>query len=122
MTNIENKHYPLDMYNNFTPAQKAKHWQLRSPGTTPGRGPTKSTKTSAGAAASVSVTEFDSVVSFAVTAISELMAATKKRTAADEAASADDDKWGCVRSVNHENPTLARQKKENETKDMTPQP
>ncbi len=43
MTGIENKIYPTEIYNTFTPAQKAKHWQLKFPGQTPGTGPAKAT-------------------------------------------------------------------------------
>jgi hypothetical protein len=45
---------------------------------------------------SVSVAEFNSSMSSAGTAISELTAATHKCTAADEAECGDDDQWGCV--------------------------
>ena len=38
VTNIEPKCYPTKVYDNFTPAQKAKHWQLMNPGKTHGSG------------------------------------------------------------------------------------
>jgi hypothetical protein len=41
VTGIEAKRYPTEIYNTFTPAQKAKHWQLLHPGQTPGTGPAK---------------------------------------------------------------------------------
>ncbi len=41
-TTIKNKYYPTSVYNKFTPAKKAKHWQLRTPWKTPGTGPSGS--------------------------------------------------------------------------------
>ena len=66
VTNIENKRYPLEIYNNFTPAQKATHWQLCNPEKTPRSGPAKSTKTSSSAAAFVLVSEFNIAMSAAL--------------------------------------------------------
>ncbi len=34
LTGIEAKHYPTEIYLTFTPAQKAKHWQLMHPSQT----------------------------------------------------------------------------------------
>ena len=52
MTNVEAKINPPKIYNNFTPAQKAKHWQLRNPGKTPESGPAKGARDGTGATAS----------------------------------------------------------------------
>jgi hypothetical protein len=109
MTDIENKHYPPKIYSKFTPAQKAKHWQLHNPGVTPGSGPPKSTKTGSSETATVSVAVFNSIMSSAVTAISELTAATQKRTADESLESTGDDGWGHDGGGNHNNPTLAHQ-------------
>jgi hypothetical protein len=34
------RHYPMPVYNKFTLVKKAKLWQLKKPGKTPGSGPT----------------------------------------------------------------------------------
>ncbi len=82
VTGIENKIYPADIYATFTPAQKAKHWQLRNPGKTPGTGPTKGARGTATAPGMTSqIAEFQSAMSTAATAISDFTAATQKRTA-----------------------------------------
>ncbi len=72
VTDVEPKIYPLKIYNNFTPAQKAKHWQLRNPGKTPGSGPTKGVRGGTGATVSGmnhQVAEFKTTMSSAATAI-----------------------------------------------------
>ncbi len=87
VTNIKAKHYPTKVYNNFTPAQKAKHWQLMNPGKTPISGPAKSSKSGPGATASgigLLIFEFKTAMSSSVTAILDFTAATNKRTANEE--------------------------------------
>jgi hypothetical protein len=44
VTGLKAKINPSEIYNTFTPAQKAKVWQLRNPGRTPGTGPAKGTR------------------------------------------------------------------------------
>ena len=66
VTGIENKIYPPDIYATFTPAQKAKHWQLRYPGQTPGTGPAKGARGAAPTPGMTSqITEFQSAMSTA---------------------------------------------------------
>ena len=107
VTNIENKHYPKAVYDKFSPAQKAKHWQLRNPNKTPRTGPAKSIETSKSAA---TVAEFTSFVSSTVSAISELTAPIDNRTAANNVETKDEGQWGRDRFGNPENPSLAHQK------------
>ncbi len=83
MTTVENKQYPTSIYNKFTTAKKAKLWQLRNSGKAAGTGPT-GRKTNKGAATVAELTSAISVVSLAVSAISELTAVTNKQTAAEE--------------------------------------
>jgi hypothetical protein len=113
VTDVEAKFYPTDVYNSFTPAQKAKHWQLMNPGKTPGSGPAKGARGGTGATASGmnhQIAEFKTAMSSAATAISDLTTATKKRTAIDEELDITRDSgWGRNRSNNRENPALARQ-------------
>jgi hypothetical protein len=68
VTGIKAKHYPTDVYNGFTSAQKAKHWQLMNPGKTPGSGPAKEARGGSGATASGmtnQITEFKTAMSSA---------------------------------------------------------
>ena len=79
VTDVEAKIYPPEIYNNFTPAQKAKYWQLRNPGKTPGSGPAKGSRGGTGATTSgmnLQITEFKTAMSSAATAISDFTAAT----------------------------------------------
>ena len=113
MAGIEAKIYPTEIYNTFTPAQKAKHWQLRNPGKAPRTGPAKSARGGAGATASgmtSQIAEFQSIMSTAVTAISDFTALTQKRTADDEESDLTRDSgWGCLHDNNRDNPSLGRQ-------------
>jgi hypothetical protein len=87
VTDVEAKCYPTDVYNSFTPAQKAKHWQLMNPSKTPESGPAKGTRGGTGATASGmnhQIAEFKTAMSFAATAISDFMAVTQKSAADDE--------------------------------------
>ncbi len=106
MTEIENKIYPDEIYNAFTPAQKAKHWQLKYPGQTPGTGPAKSTR---GAATTPNMTsqlaEFKTAMSTAATAISDFTAATKRAADDEESELTKDSGWG----RNRDSPALGRQ-------------
>ena len=110
VTGIEAKHYPTDVYMTFTPAQKAKHWQLMHPGKTPGSGPAKGTRGGTGATASGmtnQIAEFMTAMSSAATAISDFTAVTQKRAADDkESDLTRDSGWGCP---NRDNPALGRQ-------------
>jgi hypothetical protein len=118
VTGIEAKHYPTEIYLTFTPAQKAKHWQLMHPGKTPGTGPAKSARGGAGATASgmtSQIAEFKSAMSTAATAILDFMAATQKRPA-------DDKESDPTRGFNRDNPALGRQDSTKETKELTPRP
>ncbi len=113
VTNVEAKRYPTGIYNSFTPAQKAKHWQLMNPGMTPGSGPTKGARGGTGATASGmnhQIAEFKTAISSAATAISDFTAATQKCTATDKELNlTGDSRWGHDCSNNHKNPALARQ-------------
>ncbi len=55
-THIQNRDYPPDEYKRFTPAEKAKLWQLRHPGQTPGTGPTRRDRDSSVASTSTTAT------------------------------------------------------------------
>ena len=72
VTDVEVKRYLANVYSTFTPAQKAKHWQLLNPGKTPGSGPTKNSRSGTGVTASGMtnlIAEFKTAMSFAATAI-----------------------------------------------------
>ena len=77
---VENKHYPKEVYAKFSAAEKAKHWQLRNPGKERGTGSTGG-KNSCISASNVS--DFASANSSAVSANSAL-SDTTKRTADEE--------------------------------------
>ncbi len=111
MTGIKAKRYPMAIYNTFTPAMKAKHWQLMNPGQTPGTGPAKGTRGTAPASGMTSqIAEFQTAMSTAVTAISDFMAATQKHAADDEESDLTrDSRWGCLCDNNRDNPALGRQ-------------
>jgi hypothetical protein len=83
VTIFENKYYPVSVYNKFTLAKKAKNWQLRHPGQTPGQGPSgRETNKSSATVAELTFTV--TAISGAVSAISELTAAITKQNAAEE--------------------------------------
>jgi hypothetical protein len=113
VTGIEAKHYPTDVYNGFTPAQKAKHWQLMNSGKTPGTGPAKGARGGTGATASGmtnQIAEFKTAMSSAATAIADFTAATQKRAANDkESDLTGDSGWGRDRGNNRDNPALGHQ-------------
>jgi hypothetical protein len=107
VTGIESKIYPDEIYNNFTPAQKAKHWQLKHPGQTPGTGLAKGARGTASAPGMTSkIAEFQTAMSMAATAISDFTAATKRAADDEESDLTRDSGWG---RPNHDNPALARQ-------------
>ncbi len=89
MTTLKKKHYPTSMYNKFTPAKKAKLWQLKNPGKTPGSGPS-GRKTNKFSATVAERTFTVTAISAAALAISELTAATAKKTAAEEGGTNND--------------------------------
>jgi hypothetical protein len=113
VTDVEAKRYPPEIYNNFTPAQKAKHWQLLHPGKTPGSGPAKGARGGTGATASGmnnQIAEFKTAMSSAASAISDFTVVTLKRAANDEELnSIGDSGWGRPRGNNRDNPALGRQ-------------
>ena len=113
VTDVKAKRYPPEIYNNFTPAQKAKHWQLLNPGKTPGSELAKGARGGTGATASgmnSQITEFKTAMSSTATAISDFTAATQKRTANDEESDlTGDSRWGRPCDDNRDNPALGRQ-------------
>ena len=113
VTNVEAKRYPPEIYNSFTPAQKAKHWQLMNPGKTPGSGPANGARGGTGATASGmnhQIAEFKTAMFSAATAILDFTAATQKRAADDkESDLTRDSGWGCPRGDNRDNPALGHQ-------------
>ena len=113
MTGIEAKRYPMEIYLTFTPAMKAKHWQLMHPGQTPRTGPTKGARGDAAARApgmTSQIAEFTSAMSTAATAISDLTTAAQKRAADDkESDQTRNGGWGCPRGDNRDNPALGHQ-------------
>jgi hypothetical protein len=113
VTRIEAKRYPTEIYLTFTPAMKAKHWQLMHPGQTPGTGPAKGARGGAAAPApgiTSQIAEFTSAMSTTATAISDLTAAAQKRAADDEESDQTrDGGWGCPCGDNRDNPALGRQ-------------
>jgi hypothetical protein len=100
VTDVEAKRYRPKIYNNFTPAQKAKHWQLLNPGKTLGSGPAKGARGGTGATASgmnYQIAKFKTAMSSAATAILDFTAATQKRTANDEESDLTGDSgWGAI--------------------------
>ncbi len=96
LKHIINRHYSDAKFDQLTPAEKQKLWQLRNAGKTPGTGPTRRDRRRAVALTSTSSTSSGS---------------SGKRQMEDPAAKsdqpADDQGWG--RSRNHDNPCLGRQ-------------
>ncbi len=104
MTGIKNKIYPDEIYNTFTPAQKAKHWQLRHPGKTPETGPAKGARGAATAPGMTSqIAEFQTAMSTAATAILGFTTTTKRAAYDEESDLTRDSGWGCP---NRDNPAL----------------
>ena len=108
VTGIEDKRYPTDVYLAFTPAQKAKHWQLKNPDQTPGTGPAKSNRRDTTGLNS-QIAELKTAMSTAATAISEFTATTKRAADDDQSDLTKDSGWGRPRDGNRDNPALARQ-------------
>jgi hypothetical protein len=106
-THIENKHYPDEVYAKFTPAEKARHWQLRHPGQERGTGSTGGRKSGVSA---TNVSDFATAISSAVSAISALTDTTKR---ANEEGTDDDPPDD---QSNRDNPALARQTKKTKSK------
>jgi hypothetical protein len=96
VTGLEAKIYPPEIYNTFTPAQKAKVWQLRNPGRTPGTGPAKGARGAVPAPGMTSqIAQSHSAMSTTATAISDFTAVTQKRAADDkESDLTRDSGWG----------------------------
>ena len=97
-----NKHYPDEVYAKFTPAEKAKHWQLRNPGKERGTGPTGGRKSGVSV---TNVSNFATAISSAVSAISVLIDMTKR---ANKEGTNDDPPTD---QSNRDNPALAHQTK-----------
>jgi len=91
-THIVNWDYPPDEYKLFTPAKKAKLWQLRHPDKTPGTGLSRRDRDS-------------SVASTSTTATSASGKRQVEDAANKDAKSTDDQSWG----RNRGNPVLGRQ-------------
>ena len=104
MTGLEAKNYLTEIYNAFTPAQKAKHWQLKFPGQTPGTGPAKSNRGGTTGLTS-QIAELKTAMSTAATAISEFTATTKRAADDDQSDLTKDSCWG----RNRDSPALGRQ-------------
>ena len=102
-THIEKKRYPKEEYRKFTPAEKAKHWQLMNPGVTPGTGPTSSSKRLSNSTDN-KIAALTTAMNSAVSVISSLTDATTKLAASanPETPPGDD-------LANRDNPALARQ-------------
>ncbi len=105
-THIEKKRYPKEEYLKFTPAEKAKHWQLFNPDVTPGTGPTTSAKRSVSttdtkiAALTSAMTSAVSVISLLTDTTAKLAVSTVPGIAMPETA--------LSKESNHTNPALAR--------------
>ncbi len=95
-THIINRHYSDAEFDQLTPAEKQKLWQLRNAGKTPGTGPTRRDRRRAVALTLISSTSSGS---------------SGERQMEDPTAksnqSADDQGWGWLR--NRDNPCLGRQ-------------
>ena len=115
VTDVEAKRYPTNVYSTFTPAQKAKHWQLLHPEQTPGSRPTKNSRNGTGATASGltnSIAEFKTDVSSAATAILNFTDATNTQSDDKESDMTRDSRWGRPSGDNcdnRNNPALACQ-------------
>ena len=113
VTDVKAKHYPTGIYNSFTPAQKAKHWQLMNPSKTLGSGPAKGAR--GGTSATTSgmnhqIAEFKTAMSSAATAILDFTAGTQKRTANNEELDLTGDSgWGCSHGKNCDHSALGCQ-------------
>ena len=108
VTTVKNKHYPDAVYAKVSQAEKAKHWQLRNPGSERGTGPTSGRRSAA------NVSDLHAAISSAVSAsISALTDATTKRTAAEEKTNNDPDSRV---NPNRNNPALVCQSKKTKSK------
>ena len=113
VTDVEAKCYPTDIYNSFTPAQKAKPRKLMNPSKTPGSGPAKGARGGTSATASGmnhQIAEFKTAMSSAATAILDFTAGTQKRTANNEELDLTGDSgWGCSHGKNCDHSALGCQ-------------
>ena len=75
-THIVKKHYSKAEYKKFTPAEKARLWQLNNPGVTPGTGKTSGKRKSESMDSKIAA--LTSAMNSAATVISSLTNATKK--------------------------------------------
>ncbi len=106
VTGLEAKIYPSKIYATFTPAMKAKHWQLKNPGQTPGTGPAKSARGAATATGITSqIAEFKTAMSTAASPISDFTAATKQAADDERSDLTKDSAWG----GNRDSPALGCQ-------------
>ena len=99
ITNVENKHYPEEVYAKFNLAKKAKLCQLRNRGKERGTCPAGGKKSGISVA---NVSDFATAISSAVSAISALSDTTKR---ANEEGTDDDP----TDQFNRDNPALAHQ-------------
>jgi hypothetical protein len=81
-----------------------------NPGKTPGSGPTKVS------GVGLSVSEFKTAMSSAVTAILDFTVAANKRTADKDLDLTRDSRWGCPCGNNRNSPALARQDADKKSK------
>jgi hypothetical protein len=111
VTTVKNRWYSPAKYSKFTPAKKAKHYQLKNARKIPGTEPCRKTnKTNKSSATVAELTSAISTVSAAALAISEFTATTTKRNAAEDGGTNDDDHDAATDSVwgrNRDNPTVA---------------
>ncbi len=111
VTTVENRWCPPSKYSKFTPAEKAKNYQLKNVGKIPGTGPCRKTnKTNKSSATVAELTSAISAVSATALAISELTDVTTKHTAADDGGANDNDHDMATDSVwgrNGNNPAVA---------------
>ena len=100
------KHYPKAEYKKFTPAERARLWQLNNPLVTPDTGKKTSGKRLPESMDS-KIAALTTAMTSAGSVISSLSNATTKM--ADSSASEVPDNIGCDDASNRTNPALARQ-------------
>ncbi len=105
-THIVKKYYSKAEYKKFTPAKRARLWQLNNPDVTPGTGKKTSGKCTAESMDS-KIAALTMAMMSAVSVISSLSNATTKL--ADSSASEVPDNVGCDDASNRTNPALACQ-------------
>ena len=104
-THIVKKHYSKAEYRKFTPAKKARLWQLNNPGMTPGTGKTSGKRPAD--SMDTKIAALTTATTSAMSVISSLSNATAKM--ADSSAPEVPDHPGCNDTSNRTNPALACQ-------------